>query len=382
MPLLTHLGAMFPGQAILLANVIDIFTLTGSEMEQQGNFYAKMFIVLGGGCLFAYFAIGYATNMIAHQLSHKLRKQSLDDMLRQDLQFFDRDENTTGALVSRVDSNPQSILELMGYNVSLILVCALNVTACSILAIVHSWNLGLVVVCAGLPPLVGAGYLKIRWDAKISRDISERDGASASIASEAIAAIRTVSSLAIEEVVLKRYSAELDHAVADCRRPLFTMMVCFAFTQAIEYWFMALGFWYGCRLLSFDKITIYEFFVAFLGVFFAGQSAAQLFQYSTSVTKGINAANYVFWLKGLQPAIQETEENRNNGPSSGGTSVDLDEVRFSYPLRPSIPVLRGINLSVSSSPSAMVIDTDSGLFRLRRVSSWRLLVRPAAESPP
>ncbi|EEU41025.1 uncharacterized protein NECHADRAFT_91240 [Fusarium vanettenii 77-13-4] len=339
-------GAMFPGQAILLANVIDIFTLTGSEMERQGNFYAKMFIVLGGGCLFAYFAIGYATNMIAHQLSHKLRKQSLDDMLRQDLQFFDRDENTTGALVSRVDSNPQSILELMGYNVSLILVCALNVTACSILAIVHSWNLGLVVVCAGLPPLVGAGYLKIRWDAKIGRDISERDGSSASIASEAISAIRTVSSLAIEEVVLKRYSAELDHAVADCRRPLFTMMVCFAFTQAIEYWFMALGFWYGCRLLSFDKITIYEFFVAFLGVFFAGQSAAQLFQYSTSITKGINAANYVFWLKGLQPTIQETDENRKNGPSSGGTSVDLDEVRFSYPLRPSIPVLRGLNLSI------------------------------------
>ncbi|RMJ09640.1 hypothetical protein BHE90_008673 [Fusarium euwallaceae] len=339
-------GAMFPGQAILLANVMDIFSLPGSEMEREGNFYAKMFIVLGGGCLLAYFAVGYASNIVAQQLSHKYRKQTLDDMLRQDLQFFDREENTTGALVSRVDSNPQSILELMGYNVALILVCALNVTACSILAIAHSWKLGLVVVCAGLPPLVGAGYLKIRWDAKISHDISERDGASASIASEAIAAIRTVSSLAIEEVVLKKYSAELDHAVADCRRPLFTMMVCFAFTQAIEYWFMALGFWYGCRLLSFDKITIYEFFVAFLGVFFAGQSAAQLFQYSTSVTKGINAANYVFWLKRLQPTIQETDENRSNGPSSGGASVDLDQVRFSYPLRPSIPVLRGINLSI------------------------------------
>ncbi|KAM6533163.1 hypothetical protein FALCPG4_006177 [Fusarium falciforme] len=268
-------SAMFPGQAILLANVIDIFTVTGSEMERQGNFYARMFIVLGGGCLFAYFAIGYATKMIAHQLSHKLRKQSLDGMLRQEPQFFDRDENTTGALASRVDSNPQSILELMGYNVSLTLVCALNVIACSILAIVHSWNLGLVVVFAGLPPLVGAGYLKIRWDAKINRDISERDGASASIASEAIAAIRTVSSLAMEEVMLKRYSSELDHAVADCRRPLFTMMVCFAFRQAIEYWFMALGFWYGRRLLSFDKITIYEFFVPFLGIFFARQSAAQ-----------------------------------------------------------------------------------------------------------
>ena len=51
--------------------------------------------------------------MIAHQLSHKLRKQSLDDMLPQDLQFFDRAENTTGALVSRVDSNPQSFKAML-----------------------------------------------------------------------------------------------------------------------------------------------------------------------------------------------------------------------------------------------------------------------------
>ncbi|KAL2021734.1 hypothetical protein VTK56DRAFT_6677 [Thermocarpiscus australiensis] len=37
---------------------------------------------------------------------------------------------------------------------------------------------------------------------------------SASVVSEAVSAIRTVSSLAIEERVLGRYTAELDHAVA------------------------------------------------------------------------------------------------------------------------------------------------------------------------
>ncbi|KAH7155991.1 P-loop containing nucleoside triphosphate hydrolase protein [Dactylonectria macrodidyma] len=338
-------GATFPGQAILLSNVMEVFTLTGSEMERKVNFYATMFVVLAAGCLVAYFALGYATNVVAHHLSHKFRKQILQHILRQDVEYFDRAENNTGALVSRIDSNPQSILELMGYNIGLILVCLFNVTACSILAIVYSWKLGLVVVCAGLPPLVGAGYFKIRFDAKLDRDLSKRYATSASIASEAVAAIRTLSSLAIEELVLKNYTDELDRAVVGSKHPLFSLMTCFAFTQAVEYWFMALGYWYGCRLLSLDEISIYAFFVAFLGVFFSGQAATQLFQYSTSITKGLNAANYVLWLESLEPVVRETPENRHSGPPAA-ESLAVDNVHFSYPLRPDTKILKGINLNV------------------------------------
>ncbi|KAL2878305.1 hypothetical protein SGCOL_006274 [Colletotrichum sp. CLE4] len=198
-------------------------------------------------------------------------------MLRQDLRFFDGSENNTGALVSRIDSHPQSILELMGYNVGLVLVCVFNILACSILAIAYSWNLGLVVVLGGLPSLASAGYFKIRLDAKMDRDTAKRYSTSASIASEAVAAIRTVSSLSIEETVLKSYAV------------------------------------------------------------------AQLFQYSTSVTKGVNAANYISWLQQLQPAVQETGENNDNGPNTGD-AVDFVGVRFAYALRHDVTVLRGIDL--------------------------------------
>ncbi|KAM6522141.1 hypothetical protein FALCPG4_011828 [Fusarium falciforme] len=337
--------AAFPGQAFLLASMVDVFTLTGSRQRDRGDFFAAMFIVMAAGLFFSYFALGYATNNIAHFLSHKFRKQSLHDMLRQDLQFFDRKENNTGALASRVDSNPQSVLELMGFNIALILIAVLNLVACSILAIVYSWKLGLVVVCAGLPPLVSSGYLKIRMDAKLDRDTSKRYSTSASIASEAVTAIRTVSSLAIEESVLNQYVDELNHAVSGSKNDLFRIMIFFALTQSIEYWFQALGFWYGCRLLSYGDISMYNFFVAFLGVFYSGQASAQLFQFSTSMTKGINAANYIFWLNQLQPTVQPTPENRDNSPKPG-SSVALHDVRFSYPLRPHAHVLRGIDLEV------------------------------------
>ncbi|KAL4963267.1 ABC transporter ATP-binding protein [Aspergillus stella-maris] len=337
-------GATFPGQAILLSEVVEILTLPSTELEQKGSFLATMFIVLAAGCLVFYSILGYATNTVAQHFGHKLRKQSLRDILRQNIQFFDREENTTGALAARIDSNPQAILELMGYNIGLVLIAVLNLLACAVLALVYSWKLGLVVICAGLIPLVGSGYLKIRLDAKFDRDTSKRYMASASVASEAVTAIRTIASLAIEYAVLNKYTRELDEAMADLKRQLLTVMLSFAFTQSAEYWFMALGFWYGCRLLSLDQVTLYAFFVAFLGVFFSGQSASQLFQYSTSITKGVNAANYLFWLHTLQPTVQETDETRDNGPGAADV-LDLENVKFSYPLRPEIPILKGLNLS-------------------------------------
>ncbi|KAJ3962720.1 hypothetical protein N0V92_000512 [Colletotrichum tropicale] len=204
---------------------------------------------------------------------------------------------------------------------------------------------GVVIVFAGLPPMLFAGYVRIRMESAMDAKISKRFSSSASIASEAITAIRTVSSLAIEKSVLERYTKELDHANSFARRPILLIMLPFAFTQSVEYAFMALGFWYGCRLVSFGNISMVNFFVAFLGVFFSGQQASILFGFSSSMTKAVNAANYFFWLSELKPSIRETDENACVGPSDYST-IELERIRFSYPLRSETKVLQGVDLSI------------------------------------
>lgn len=59
----TLTAAVYPGQAFLLANVLDLFS--SQDMEQQGNFISLMFFVMGLGCLVVYFIMGWATNVIA-----------------------------------------------------------------------------------------------------------------------------------------------------------------------------------------------------------------------------------------------------------------------------------------------------------------------------
>ncbi|OHW98945.1 ABC transporter [Colletotrichum incanum] len=338
-------AAAYPGQAILMSRFIEVFSLSGSAMQKKGNFFALMFLALACGCLVIYFVVGWTSNVIAQTLNHKYRKQIINDMLRQDLRFFDRPENTTGALSSRVDSYPQAVFELMGFNVALILVSVVGVLSCCIVALAYGWRLGVVIIFAGLPPLLASGYARIRMESAMETKISKRFSASASIASEAISAIRTVSSLAIEGSVLENYNNELEHAISDSKRPIMLIMLPFAFTQSVEYAFQALGFWYGYRLVSFGNLTMVNFFVAFLAVFFSGQQASILFGFAGSMTKACGAANYLFWLEQLQPTIRETNDNRDNGPK-GFQTLDINKVQFSYPMRPDARVLRGVNLHI------------------------------------
>lgn len=89
------------------------------------------------------------------------------------------------------------------------------------------------------------------------------------------------------------------------------------------------------------------------------------------MTKGKNAANYIFWLHELQPTVQETPENQDKGPKSGGPIV-LDHVRFSYPLRPDTQVLRGVDLEVSKTAVGAVDSTILTVCRSEKVSLLRL----------
>jgi ATP-binding cassette, subfamily B (MDR/TAP), member 1 len=104
-----------------------------------------------------------------------------------------------------------------------------------------------------------------------------------------------------------------------------------------------------------------------MGVYFSGQAVSQLFVFAGSksyqcpefpyamlthfaledFTKGHMAANYYFWISTFEPTIQETIDNRENGPKDGCKSVKLSDVQFSYPLAPHNRVLKGVSLTVS-----------------------------------
>ena len=91
-----------------------------------------------------------------------------------------------------------------------------------------------------LPPIVFAGYLRIRLEFKLEELTGKRFASSAALASEAVSAIRTVSSLALERHILARYEDCLHHVARDGIRALVWTMFWYALSQSISFLAMAL----------------------------------------------------------------------------------------------------------------------------------------------
>ncbi|KAK4890821.1 hypothetical protein LTR27_010522 [Elasticomyces elasticus] len=346
-------GGTYPAQAIVFSNLINVFTLQGAAAQKEANFWALMFFVLALANLFGYFALGWACNTIGQAITHRVRREMIERMIYFDQDFYDRPENSSGAVTSQLSSVPTALLELMSQNLGLILNVLVNIVGSSALGIAYGWKLGLVVVFGGLPLLIGAGYLRIRLDQKLENSTGEQFAASAGLATEAVTSIRTISSLTLEGPILHQYNTQLSDIVAKVVPGLITTLIPYALSQSIDFLIMALGFWYGSRLIARGEYTTSQFFVIFIAVVFGGQGTAQFFGYTTSITKGKVAAQYLFWLRSISSTIRETDENRDRKPSDG--AIGVENVNFRYKQRNASRVLRGITMNIEPGTYAAFV---------------------------
>jgi len=347
-------GGVYPAQAIIFSRLINVFVPPPGEATSDANFWALMFFVLALSCLFAYFCMGWACNVIGQTVTHRYRKEMCERMLGFDQDFFDRPENTSGALTSKLSSVPTSLQELISANVSLMFIVIVNVVSSSVLGIAYGWKLGLVVVFGGMPVLIGSGFIRIRMDQALEGTVGDRFADSAGLATEAVTAIKTISSLTLESQILDEYAKAMDGIVLKSTKSFIVVMIPYALSQSLEFLILALGFWYGSRLIASGEYSTTQFFVVFIAVVFGGQAAGQFFGYTTSITKAKMAANYILWLRTVKPSIAETPDNKDRGPSGDGP-MEMQDVEFRYIQRHASRVLRGIDMKITPGTYAAFV---------------------------
>ncbi|GAO13661.1 hypothetical protein UVI_02017670 [Ustilaginoidea virens] len=352
-------GVTYPAMAVLISKSLEAYNTTDVA---KANFFALMFLVLSVGNLVLYAVTGWLSNVIAQTVMEFYRGDIFNNTLRQDMAFFDRPDNSTGALVSRLASEASSLQELLSINLALVLICMVNLLSSCVLAIAYGWKLGLVLACGALPFIVGSGYLRIRLESKFEQDTVQRFASSSAVAAEAVMGIRTISSLALESTVVERYSQSLGDIAYHAVGNLGYKMLFYALSQSVSMLAMGLGFWYGAKLVSTGEYTSSRFYIVYLAIVFSGEAAAIMFQYTTSISKAGTAINYVFGLRHTR-ILFDDDDDQDEEPDapaekvldekkSSGLRLSLDNVHFAYPLRREQRVLRGIDMHVR--PGKMV----------------------------
>jgi ATP-binding cassette subfamily B (MDR/TAP) protein 1 len=314
------------------------------HIKKDSDFWSAMYVMLAFVQLFAFIIQGVLFAKCSERLVHRVRDRAFRTMLRQDVSFFDRDENTSGALTSFLSTETTHVAGLSGVTLGTLLMVSTTLISAIAMSLAIGWKLSLVCIST-IPVLLGCGFFRFWMLAHFQRRSKAAYDSSATFASEAISAIRTVAALTREEDVLKQYQHSL---AVQQRKSLISVMkssLLYAASQSLIFACLALGFWYGGTLIGKLEYTMFQFFLCFMAVIFGAQSAGTIFSFAPDMGKAHQAAGELKKLFDRQPVVDTWSESGERLPEVEGT-LEFRDVHFRYPTRPEQPVLRGLNLTV------------------------------------
>jgi ATP-binding cassette, subfamily B (MDR/TAP), member 1 len=291
-------GATYPVQAFLFAKLIGVFGLSGTELVSRGNFYSLMFFILALVSFIAYFLLGWSLTYFSARITRSYRLEYFKNIISQEIAFFDERQNSPGSLTSQLSSDPAALQELIGLSSGTFLVAIASLVGSTIMCFIVGWKLTLVALFAAFPPIFVAGYTRVKIELGFERRTAALFSHSAQFASEAVGAIRTVSSLNMEDTICQRYSDLLNQHAREALKKTLLSTILFAGSESVDLLSIALVFWsvpffplrlqnltrdrYGSRLLANGTYTVTQFFIVFTAIVLNGQAAAQFFAISSS----------------------------------------------------------------------------------------------------
>jgi ATP-binding cassette, subfamily B (MDR/TAP), member 1 len=164
-------------------------------------------------------------------------------MLKRTGSFFDSEENSVGALTSRLASDPFQLQQLLGMNTASVLISFFNVVGCIIISFAFGWKLTVVALLTTMPVIVIAMCYRVRYEIELEEVSNAVFAESAKFASESISAIRTVSSLTMEDTIYHRYKALLVNHIRDSLHRSRISLFLFSLSDSISLLCMAFVLW-------------------------------------------------------------------------------------------------------------------------------------------
>ncbi|KZV67726.1 P-loop containing nucleoside triphosphate hydrolase protein [Peniophora sp. CONT] len=338
-------GAVYPSFGIVFSQAINAFGLTDpQERRHQGDLNSLWFFIIS---IISAFTIGFQNYFFASSaasLTERLRSLSFSAVLRQDIEYFDRDENNTGALVSNLSDSPQKVNGLAGVTLGAIVQSMSTLVLGVILGLIFIWKIGLVGL-ACIPLLMSTGYIRLRVVVLKDQHNKKSHEDSAQLACEAAGAIRTVASLTREEDCLRLYSESLEAPLKESNRTSIWSNALYALSQSFTFFVIALVFWYGARLVSFGEFTSRDFFVGLMSTVFGAIQAGNVFSFVPDMSSAQGAASDIVRLLDIVPEV-DAESTEGKVPQNVQGHIKVEDVHFRYPTRPGVRVLRGLNLDI------------------------------------
>jgi ATP-binding cassette subfamily B protein len=270
----------------------------------------------------------------------RVREALFRSLVAQEIAFFDGQR--TGDLTSRLGSDTASLQGLLSSQLSMSLRNGVQVVGGLVLLVVTSPRLTAVMLLVVPAVAIGAVVYgrRIKSLAKRYQDALADAG---HVAEESLSAIRTVRSFAAEEAESRRYGEAIEHSYRLARTRVGAAAIFMGAASAGIYAAIAVVLGYGGLLVAQGQLTAGALTAFLVYTLLIAMGLGTLADIWAEAMRGLGAADRVFELTDRVAAM----------PIAGGRRLErvagrlaFERVEFSYPQRPDVEVLRGVDLTV------------------------------------
>ncbi|XP_010365033.2 ATP-binding cassette sub-family B member 5 [Rhinopithecus roxellana] len=328
-------------------------TQSQEKLNEDMTVLTLYYVGIGVAALiFGYIQICFWIITAARQ-TKRIRKQFFHSVLAQDVGWFDSCD--IGELNTRMTDDIDKISDGIGDKIALLFQNMSTFAIGLAVGLVKGWKLTLVTLSTSPLIMASAAACSRMVISLTSKELSAYSKAGA-VAEEVLSSIRTVVAFGAQEKELQRYTQNLK----DAKDFGIKRAVASKLSLGAVYFFMngtyGLAFWYGTSLIlngepGYTIGTVLAVFFSVIHSSYCIGAAAPHFE-TFAIARG--AAFNIFQVIDKKPNIDNFSTAGYKPESIEGT-VEFKNVSFNYPSRPSIKILKGLNLRIKSGETVALV---------------------------
>ena len=139
---------MFQAFSLLLTHIFGALAETDQQKQtDEIRIYTYSIFLVGVGGAISQLLSSVAFAKAGEELTVRMRILSFKSMLKQEIGWFDLDDNNLGALVTRLSSDAASLKDLTGPILSAIFTAAGALITALVISFTAGWKLTLAILC-------------------------------------------------------------------------------------------------------------------------------------------------------------------------------------------------------------------------------------------
>lgn len=299
--------------------------------------------------------ISYTKVILFANVSEKgtadLRRALYKKMTSLPITFFE--ENKVGDLISRLTADVEKLYSTFSITLAEFLRQIIILVVGILFLAITTPKLSLIMLLT-IPFVVVSAIFFGRYIRKLSKERQKQLAESNSILGETLQAIQVVKAFANEMFEVKRYSASIDRVVVIAMkyakgRALFATFI-------ITVLFGALFFiiWQGAMMVQDGTISAGELVAFVTYTFIIGGSIASLGNFYPEILGAFGATERVREILST-PSEVDLEKYPTITPQKIAGNIEFKNVHFTYPTRPDISILKGIDIKIAAGQKVALV---------------------------